>query len=78
MADKSGKWDQNTQGKYYVDDQCIGCDACCIEAPDFFAMNDDDAHAYVSKQPKTEAENEDCENALVACPVGAIGNDGEN
>jgi ferredoxin len=77
MADKEAKWSQNTDGKYYVDDQCIACDACVVEAPDFFDMNDDDGHAYVKKQPQSDSELEDCENALAACPVAAIGNDGE-
>lgn len=76
MADKSAKWKLNTVGQYYVDDQCIACDACCVEAPGFFTMNDDDGHAYTSKQPTTDTEREDCENALSACPVDAIGNDG--
>lgn len=77
MADKTAKWEQNAKGKYYVDDQCIACDACVVEAPDFFAMNDDDGHAFVSKQPSKDQELEDCENALAACPVAAIGNDGD-
>lgn len=76
MADKSAKWEQNAAGKFYVDDQCIACDACCVEAPDFFTMNDDDGHAYVMKQPSSEAELEECDNALAACPVAAIGDDG--
>lgn len=76
MAEKEAKWEQNVDGKYYVDDQCIACDACCVEAPGFFSMNDDDGHAFVSKQPSTDEDNEECENALMACPVAAIGNDG--
>jgi ferredoxin len=76
MAEKSAKWELNHPGKYYVDDQCIACDACCVEAPDFFMMNDEDGHAYVSKQPQADSEVEECENALAACPVGAIGDDG--
>jgi ferredoxin len=75
MADKENKWSQNIDGKYYVDDQCIACDACVMEAPDFFEMNDDDGHAYVKKQPSNPQEEEDCENALAACPVEAIGRD---
>jgi ferredoxin len=78
MADKEAKWSQNTDGKYYVDDQCIACDACVVEAPDFFAMNDDDGHAYVQKQPEKDNDLEECENALQCCPVGAIGDDGED
>ena len=77
MADKSAKWDMNSKGKFYVDDQCIACDACVHEAPDFFAMNDDDGHAYVIKQPSNEKELQNCQEALEACPVEAIGEDGE-
>ncbi|MEC7275594.1 MAG: ferredoxin [Bdellovibrionota bacterium] len=76
MADKSAKWEMNKEGKYYVDDQCIACDACVFEAPNFFEMNDDDGHAFVKKQPSTPEELQQCEDALEACPVEAIGNDG--
>ena len=77
MAEKEHKWAQNVAGKYYVDDQCIACDACVVEAPNFFEMNDDDGHAYVKKQPTNQEEVEEAENALSACPVDSIGNDGE-
>ena len=76
MADKNTKWKQNAQGKYYVDETCIACDACVIEAPKFFEMNDEEGHAYVAKQPTKESDIEDCENALAACPVESIGRDG--
>ena len=74
MADKSAKLDENVPGSYYVDDQCIACDACVIEAPNFFKMNDD--YAFVYKQPESDSEKAECEAALEACPVEAIGNDG--
>ena len=76
MADKSAKWSLNVPGKFYVDDQCIACDACVMEAPDFFAMNDDDGHAFVKKQPQSASELAQCQEALEACPVEAIGSDG--
>jgi ferredoxin len=76
MADKNSRYKDNLPGKYYVDDQCIACDACCVEAPKFFKMNDNDGHAYVMLQPQTPAEFEEAENALAACPVEAIGNNG--
>jgi ferredoxin len=76
MADKKAKYKQNIAGSYYVDDSCIACDACCVEAPKFFAMNDDEGHAFVKLQPQTPEEVKDAENALAACPVEAIGNDG--
>ncbi|AYF43516.1 MULTISPECIES: ferredoxin [Halobacteriovorax] len=76
MADKSAKFDQNVDGKFYVDDQCIACDACVMEAPRFFEMNDDEGHAFVKLQPTNDAELEECISALEACPVEAIGDDG--
>lgn len=78
MADKTAKQEQNVPGKYYVDDQCIACDVCCLEAPKSFLMNDEEGHAYVNKQPENEEEKQECESALEQCPVGAIGNDGES
>jgi ferredoxin len=76
MADKNARFAENVAGKYFVDDSCIACDACCIEAPRFFAMNDDEGHAFVKLQPQTPEEFQEAENALAACPVEAIGNDG--
>jgi ferredoxin len=78
MADKEAKWSQNTKGKYYVDDQCIACDACVVEAPGFFAMNDEDGHAFVQIQPDKDDDKVACEDALACCPVGAIGDDGQD
>jgi len=77
MANTKKKYAKNLPGRYYVDDQCIACDACVIEAPKFFTMDDQAGHAYVMKQPKNAKEAEDCENAMSACPVEAIGNNGE-
>lgn len=76
MANKEEKFKQNTEGAFYVDDQCIACDACVIEAPFFFAMNEDDGHAYVKSQPKSDKDFQNCIEALEACPVEAIGKDG--
>lgn len=76
MADKMAKHKGNMPGAYYVDDQCIACDACVVEAPLFFAMNDIQGHAYVKLQPQNPKEIENCEEALKACPVEAIGRDG--
>lgn len=77
MADPKDKWEQNSNGKFYVDRSCIACDVCVHEAPDFFAMNDQEGHAYVKLQPNSEKEIELCLTALSLCPVEAIGEDGE-
>ncbi len=78
MANKKAKWEKNTKGKFYVDDQCIACNACVLEAPRFFTMNDNDGHAFVKAQPTSASEIEECLSAMEACPVEAIGNDGDN
>ncbi len=78
MADKNDKWEQNVPGKFYVDQQCIACDACVTEAIGFFFMNEDDGHAYIIKQPQKKHEVEACLTALEICPVEAIGQDGDD
>ena len=76
MADKENKLSDNVAGRFYVDDQCIDCDLCRETAPDFFTRNEDAGYSYVCKQPTTEDEIEQCMEAVEACPVEAIGDDG--
>lgn len=76
MADKDNKLPENVSGSYYVDDQCIDCDACRETAPDFFRRNDERGYSFVYKQPQTEADKGLCLEALEGCPVEAIGKDG--
>lgn len=76
MANNRNKYPENIPGKYYVDIQCIACDACVGIAREFFKMNDDEGHAFVYKQPVSPVESALCEEAIIACPVLAIGNDG--
>ena len=77
MADNSKQWADNIKGRYYVDDQCIDCDACRTEAPDSFRRQDESGYSYVYRQPATPEEEAKCKAALEACPVEAIGEDGE-
>ncbi len=75
MADKSQSWPQNVAGKWYVDQTCIACDACVTTAPENFAMDENDGHAFLKKQPVTPEEQDKCREAMEGCPVEAIGND---
>ncbi|MCC7440365.1 MAG: ferredoxin [Bdellovibrionales bacterium] len=77
MAEKSNKWPDNVPGKFYVDDQCIDCDACRTEAPKSFKRNDESGYSFVHAQPKSPEELEAAQAAMDACPVEAIGSDGE-
>lgn len=76
MAMKENKLEENVDGAYYVDDECIGCQLCVSNAPENFRMKEDGSTAYAFKQPENEMEKQACEVALDECPVGAIGNDG--
>ncbi len=41
-----------------------------------FTRYDENGYSFVYKQPETPEEIELCEEALLACPVEAIGDDG--
>jgi len=76
MADKDDKLPENARGKYYVDEQCIDCDVCRDTSPANFRRYDENGYSYVYKQPETPEEEALCEEALMSCPVEAIGDDG--
>ena len=76
MADPRNKLPDNTVGKFYVDRECIDCDVCRDTSPANFARNDENGYSFVYKQPESEDESALCEEALMACPVEAIGDDG--
>lgn len=75
MADRDNKFQDNVEGKYYVDEDCIDCNLCREIAPSNFKANVDAGYSYVYKQPETEEEKISCDQAMDDCPVEAIGND---
>jgi len=77
MANSKQKWKQNAPGKFFVDQSCIACDACVLAAPNNFKMDEDEGHAFLSKQPETSEEEAQCREALEGCPVEAIGDFGD-
>ena len=76
MPDLQKRVNENVPGSFYVDRTCIDCDVCREAAPRNFTRSFKDAYSFVSKQPQSEAEQLACEEALSACPVEAIGDDG--
>ena len=76
MAEIEDKLKDNIRGKFYVDNQCIDCDVCRDTSPKHFTRNDDNGYSFVQKQPETKEELELCEEAMNACPVEAIGDNG--
>jgi ferredoxin len=77
MADKTDQVPENKAGKYYVDSTCIDCDVCRSTAPDNFDRSEENGYSYVMKQPENEEEQSLCAEAMDACPVEAIGDDGD-
>jgi len=71
MADPTLRLDTNAAGALFVDRTCIDCDTCRQLAPATFA----DIHGMsaVNVQPRDPDELAAALRALVACPVGAIG-----
>ncbi|MFH0943867.1 MAG: ferredoxin [Planctomycetota bacterium] len=76
MADVAEKWEDNKEGTWFVDKQCILCSLCVDLAPSNFKESDDGDHDVVFKQPENDEELEQCKEALEQCPVEAIGNGG--
>lgn len=64
-------------GRFYTTHDCIDCNACYSLAPENFRQNDDREFAVVHRQPASAAEENLCREALDACPVEAIRDDGD-
>jgi ferredoxin len=77
MADFHHRYPQNVPGKFYVDDQCLDHDLCGELCPKHFKRNNEGGHYYVYHQPETPEEIALCLQAAEACPVEAIGSDGD-
>lgn len=76
MADREDRYEDNVPGKWYVDKKCILCSVCSEAAPKNFKEASDGDHDVVFKQPDSLEEEQQAEEAMAACPVEAIGNDG--
>jgi ferredoxin len=77
MANPNERLPQNVPGRFYVDSNCIDCDLCRETAPTVFARHDESGFSFVQKQPLTEEEIAQAEEAVQGCPVEAIGTDGD-
>jgi len=77
MADRGERYEDNVEGDWFVDKKCILCSVCSEAAPKNFRESDAHDHDVVYKQPDSEEEARQCEEAMAACPVEAIGRDVE-
>jgi glyoxylase-like metal-dependent hydrolase (beta-lactamase superfamily II)/ferredoxin len=73
MADSTLRLATNAPGDVFVDRTCIDCDTCQHLAPSVFDRAGGRSH--VRRQPRTADEMAATLRAVVACPVGAIGDE---
>ncbi|MFN3135514.1 MAG: MBL fold metallo-hydrolase [Candidatus Kryptonium sp.] len=71
MASLNKALSVNVKGEFFVDSTCIDCDVCRQIAPEIFA--DCGGYSYVYSQPKNSEQRRKAVQALISCPVGAIG-----
>ena len=71
MASLKKRLKGNAEGEFFVDSSCIDCSVCREIAPDIFG--DGEETALVVRQPSCEYEIRRAFQALVSCPVSAIG-----
>jgi len=66
----------NVGGRFFTTEECDGCAYCASIAPEHFDFRKETNTYFVSRQPETEAEEEEMLEALDDCPVDAICIDG--
>ncbi len=71
MANPKKRVPENVPGDFFVDSNCIDCDACRQIAPSVFGEAVETS--YVKVQPKSSIERRQSLQALLACPTGSIG-----
>lgn len=76
MAEYELRFENNADGRFYVDEECFNCDLCSNDAPAFFREADNGGNHIVFRQPESEAEIELVIDVLNCCPAEAIGEDG--
>jgi len=62
----------NVGGRFYTTEDCDGCAYCASIAPENFDYQKDTNTYFVSRQPRTTAEEDEMLEALEDCPVDAI------
>ncbi len=63
--------DENSSGHLFVDTTCMSCGTCWNIAPKFFCTSQGQSAVY--SQPKDSEDLVHASQALISCPVSAIG-----
>lgn len=67
----------NAWGQYYVTGECDACGICAEHAPYNFAQSWDGTYYAVLHQPMDEGEERAVREAMAACPLRCIKDDGD-
>src|SRR3954452_1293321 len=76
MANLKKSVPENVPGDFFVDSTCIDCDACRQIAPNVFG--EAAQTSFVKAQPKATADRRQALQALLSCPTGSIGCQGDD
>ncbi len=76
MANLAKRLAENVEGDFFVDSTCIDCDACRQIAPATFAEGD--GFSFVMQQPADADDRRAALRAILACPTGSIGCEGDD
>ena len=76
MANLSKRVAENVAGDFFVDATCIDCDACRQIAPAVFGQAA--STSFVHTQPSAGADRRQALRALLSCPTGSIGCQGDD
>jgi ferredoxin len=67
----------NAWGRYYVSGECNACGICAACAPDNIGRSWDDAYCAVAFQPADDREELEMRDAMAACPLRCLHDDGD-
>jgi glyoxylase-like metal-dependent hydrolase (beta-lactamase superfamily II)/ferredoxin len=76
MANLKKQVPENVPGDFFVDSTCIDCDACRQIAPAVFG--EAATTSFVKAQPTSPADRRQALRALLSCPTGSIGCQGDD
>ena len=73
MANAKHRLPTNTPGDFFVDDKCIDCGTCRWMAPATFDREGSHSRVHTQPTPGDDDARDRALEALVSCPVAAIG-----
>jgi ferredoxin len=67
----------NAWGRYYVTGACNACGVCAVCAPSNMGWAWDGTYLAVALQPLDDGQEQQMQDAVAACPLGCLHDDGD-